>query len=267
MKTRILLAAAILALSLIIGVQTAALADYSAPVSWSPMTMLNITLTADNKLSIVPQTTTIQLAYDTYSDPNVTSGTTAYGRSNYTTTIPGTFDPSQPWGVLNGTAFSRQLGWNPGTGMNAAAVQAAFGSGAGIWIQEISSSAGLETYLAVGKFGVNSNNTATVDPAANAYTGIFGTNGSSQAWKWDYMMDHNTNTVPLSSIVAANQQFSATYRLYIGDADGNDIAPGAATTTTWNWTANAVPTPIPGAVWLLGSGLVGLIGLRKRRKG
>ncbi len=30
------------------------------------------------------------------------------------------------------------------------------------------------------------------------------------------------------------------------------------------WSVNGSPTPIPGAVWLLGSGLVGLVGLRRR---
>jgi hypothetical protein len=230
------------------------------------MTMLNISLTG-GQLSIVPQTTTISLAYDTYSDPAVTSGTTAYGRSNYNTTTPGSWDPAAPWGVLNGKAFSRQLGWNPAAGLNAATVQTAFGSNASIWIQKLSSTAGLETYQAVGKFGVNSNNTAIVDPAANAYAGIFGTNGSSQSWQWDYMMDHNVNTVSLASIVAAGQTFSATYKLYIGDANGIDIAPNAATTTTWTWTANAVPTPIPAAAWLLGSGLMGLVGLRRKNRG
>jgi hypothetical protein len=30
--------------------------------------------------------------------------------------------------------------------------------------------------------------------------------------------------------------------------------------------ANVTPTPIPGAIWLLGSGLAGLIGARKKKK-
>lgn len=33
---------------------------------------------------------------------------------------------------------------------------------------------------------------------------------------------------------------------------------------TWMVTLDAAPTPIPGAIWLLGSGLVGLVGLRKK---
>ena len=45
---------------------------------------------------------------------------------------------------------------------------------------------GLKTYQAVGKFGVNADNSQTVDPNAHAYAGIFGTDGSSTKWKWDY---------------------------------------------------------------------------------
>lgn len=192
---------------------------YSAPPSWSPMTMLNISYdSGTGKLAIVAQS----------------------GSAALSTLVPaGTYDPAKPWSVLDGTSFSRRLGWNPAAGFNAATVQAAFGPTASIWIERVSASDGLQTFQAVGKYGVNSNNTTTVDPAASGYAPIFGTNGSSTKWQWDYKMDHNANAVPASYITSANQLFTATYRIYVGDSLGNDIAPSAATTTTWSWQGPA----------------------------
>ena len=207
---------------------------YNAPPTWMPMTMLDISLTS-GQLAIV------ELA----------------NKSPFNTTPPtypvlsalapaGTFDPAKPWSVLNGSAFSRRIGWNPAAGFNAAAVQAAFGPTASIWIERISASAGLETYQAVGSYGVNANNTTAVDVAANGYAPIFGTSGSSTKWKWDYMMDHNTYAVPAAYITAPNQLYSATYRIYVGDSTGTDIAPLAAYTTTWTWQGPAtVPNTTP----------------------
>ena len=209
--------------------------QYNAPPTWMPMTMLNITLGAGNVLAIQDLSTKspFNTVPPTYPVLSAVANT-------------GTFDPAKPWAVLNGTAYSRRLGWNPGSGMNAAAIQAAFGPNAGIWIEKISSSDGLQTFQAVGSYGVNANNTTTIDPSANGYAPIFGTSGSSTKWKWDYMMDHNANAVPAAYVTAPNQHFSATYRLYIGDAAGNDIAPSAATTTTWGWTGPAsLPANVP----------------------
>jgi hypothetical protein len=33
-----------------------------------------------------------------------------------------------------------------------------------------------------------------------------------------------------------------------------------------NFNANMIPTPVPAAVWLFGSGLFGLLGVARRRK-
>jgi hypothetical protein len=43
---------------------------------------------------------------------------------------------------------------------------------------------------------------------------------------------------------------------------GNGLANG---TVTIDYTYNATPTPIPAAAWLLGSGLLGLAGIRRRK--
>ena len=196
---------------------------FSGPPTWMPMTMLNISLTA-GKLAIQELSSKSPFNTTPPSYPALTAPVS-------------TFDPGKPWYVINGSTFSRRLGWNPASGFNAAAVTAAFGADASIWIEKISQTPGLETYQAVGTYGVNANGSTTVDPAANGYAPIFGTAGSSTKWKWDYMMDHNTYAVPAAYITSANQLFSATYKIYVGDAAGVEIpaAASASTTTTWGW--------------------------------
>jgi len=251
MKTRRLLVATILALSLSIGGQ--AHADYSVPPTWQGMTMLNITFnTTTHVLDVVDQSTTtyaggVPLALNTLSD----------GRVDLAATTFGTF--AAPVNVLDNTAFSRRLGWNPTTSLQAN-IEAVYGAGASIWINLISKTQGLESYVAVGKDGLGTSPLYPLTP----YAGIFGTAGSDAKWHWDYLMDHNTYAVSLAHLVAG-QLYSATYDVYVGDSLGNKI--GASTMETWTWKAPdtiPAPVPIPAGVWLLGSGLVGIIGLRRR---
>lgn len=102
----------------------------------------------------------------------------------------------------------------------------------------LSKSPGLESYLAVGMYGTNS---------PNAYSGIFGTAGSSTKWRWDGAMDHNTYAVRLGDLSATNQLLSATYKVYVGDASGNEILNGdgssASTIETWTWQGPATWFP------------------------
>jgi len=272
---KMILAAALFAATLCLNSQ--AQAAYSVPLQWMPMNMLNVSFTGDASngvLSVVNPTANAQLYTNTYNNMMMGSG---YGTNNGTAA---SFDPTKPWSVLNGTAFSRLFGWyDPTTPMGSASsggmgtlgstIATAYGTGANIWIQQTAASAGLKTYQAIGKFGVNIDNSQ--NPAVGGYDPIFGTAGSSTKWKWDYMMDHNTYAVSLSDIVA-NQVLSATYKVYVGDGNGNEILntnnTSAATTETWNFQAPAVmPTPIPAAAWLLGSGLMGLVGLRRKNRG
>ena len=183
-------------------------------------------------LDVVNEATIPTLAFDTL----------ATGAPNYSARALGNFDPNQPWEVLNNTGFSRILGFydpnvnkTDGTALKDK-IQAAYGTDAGIWIEVLSQSEGLKTYQAVGKFGVNADNSQTVDPNAHGYTGIFGTDGSSTKWKWDYGMDHNIYVVSWDTI-AAGQEYFATYDVYVGDSLGNKI--GASTTETWTWQAPA----------------------------
>lgn len=267
-----------------LGYTSSASAQYAAPPSWMPMTMLTISLDANNHLQMVDQSTMLPRAPSWSPVPFSSSpvplaintyGGAIAGNPNLTATAFAAWDPAQPWSVLKNKAFSRQLGWWGGSGTAPATlkagVEAAYGTGASIWIEALSQSAGLETYLAVGKYGVNANNTLTVDPLANGYTGIFGTGGSSTKWQWDYMMDHNTYAVSWNSL-SPNQVYTANYKVYIGDSTGNELAAavGASTNETWSWQAPAaIPAPVPEpetyGMMMAGLGLMGF--LARRRKG
>lgn len=71
----------------------------------------------------------------------------------------------------------------------------------------------------------------------------------------------------LSSITAINNVSSLFFRLV--DADTSAINGGSVASTGTDRVDNvlvtASPVPLPAAVWLLGSGLFGLAGLRKRQ--
>ncbi len=176
----------------------------------------------------------------------------------------GTYDPAQPYAVLNGTQYSRRLGWDDANRVGNTdpsllinnLIHATYGPGASIWIDSLSKSTGLESYLAVGMNGMGS---------PNSYSGIFGTAGSSTKWQWDGMMDHNTYAVGLDYITSPGQLFAATYKVYVGDAFGNEIfnpdTSSASTMETWTW--QAVPEPAAMSLALLGG--ASLIMARKRK--
>jgi hypothetical protein len=64
----------------------------------------------------------------------------------------------------------------------------------------------------------------------------------------------------LSSADATATLFSGTWTLaFIG-------AAGSATAATLTWNPTSTTVPLPAAVWLLGSGLMGLAGVGRRRK-
>ncbi len=231
---------------------------YNNPPSWMPMTMLNVSFDPNSlKLDVVDQATKM--------------GDGVY--AGLTPAPLGTYDPAQPWAVLNGTQYSRRLGWDDANRIGNTdpallinnLIQTTYGAGASLWIDCQAKSAGLESYLAIGKYGINADNSLTLDPSLNAYSGIFGTAGSSTRWQWDGKMDHNTYAVGLDHITAPNQLFSATYKVYVGDALGNEILnpdhSSAGTIETWTW--QAVPEPTTMSLALLGLG--GLMVARKRK--
>ena len=225
---------------------------YSTPPWWYPMVMPGITY-SNGHLAVTSPGAPAALA------PN----TQANGNPDYTGTA--SFDPTKPWSVLNGTYFSRRFGWNdPNLGTPLpdiyTTIRSIYGQGANIWIEVTSQSPQLKSYQAVGQYGVNADDSQNVDPAVHGYSGIFGTNGSLARWKWDGVMDHNAYAVALSDITSSNQLFSATYRIYIGDANGTDLAPAAAISTTWQWQGPAT-VPVSTAVPALGPwGMLAVVG-------
>jgi hypothetical protein len=228
MNARILISVFILCTAIMANGIKALAIPYSPPPDWMPMTMLSITFDpAGNKLAITPPTFAAPLATNT----NMV-GMPAPGIAS--------FDPAQPYAVLNGTAFSRRFGWWDPSEMSStpllSTVRAFYGPEANIWIQSLTRSPGLATYQAVGADGMQ---------MGNSYPGIFGTATSPTKWLWDGLMDHNTYAVPFSAITKPNQYFSAYYKIYVGNAAGQELlvnaagAPvaSAATTTTWGWQA------------------------------
>jgi hypothetical protein len=220
----------------VFGHTTSAHAYANAPI-WANMDMLNVTFNTNNKtLSVEPQA----------------SGRLGTNPIVLLVATNGTFDLTKPWGVLNGTAYSRSLGWYDPyskTSTNIISqVQAVYGSDAFIWITSSNASAGLNAYQAVGKYGVNSlgttnaDGTPVIDPSANGYAPIFGTAGSSTTWQWNGQMDHNAYALSLGNITTTNQIFTTTYTVFIGDDMGMDIDPSADTTTTWTWQGPATLT-------------------------
>ena len=245
LKIAIIPAGTLLALA-ILSLATPARA-YSPPPSWMPMTMLNVSLDANNNLSV--ETTALI--------PRLNAAPGTYNATTHTYDLSVvSYDPTQPWAVINGTAYSRQLGWfDMGTsampmGDDFYSTYASQLGGNSLWIERVGGSAELKTYFV--------DEASSMNMMANGpYTPIFGTDGSDTKWRWDGFMDHNANAVALTDITMPDQIFTETYHLYVGDAIGNPVAGYGDTTTTWTWqgpSVAVVPEPAASALLVMGAG-------------
>ena len=118
-------------------------------------------------------------------------------------------------------------------------------------------------------FALNLKNTSTLDKAVGAQ--LFFNTGYTDSGEND-VPNHSSlqwieksNTASLSwdiSSIANKEHVTAIgFKLGTTHVDGYSLDSGD------NWQVKASSVPIPGAVWLLGSGLLGLIGFRRKMKG
>jgi hypothetical protein len=77
----------------------------------------------------------------------------------------------------------------------------------------------------------------------------------------------------LANLVNGSATGTSTFSLTLQDSNFNDLAKlftvdlnanGTATPVVLDNKATVTPTPIPAAFWLLGSGLMGLVGIRRK---
>jgi len=177
----------------------------------------------------------------------------------------GSFDPSVAWGVLDGTAYSRRLGFDDVNRPRVLVDQVLAATGGYIWIDKISGSPELKCYYAQNPLASSSTNPIT--QTYTYYGEMFGTGTSSSKWRWDGMMDHNAYAVDMARItMGSGETFTQTYKIYIGDANGDEIMDGGApkyqsTTEVWTWT-----TPVPEPATLTMLALAGAILAARRRR-
>jgi hypothetical protein len=94
------------------------------------------------------------------------------------------------------------------------------------------------------------------------------TNASSGTSFQVYGLNPSTYDEPFNFITySGSGQFDQTLSLLAGEQLSIMVNAGGAGGPAVNLTnINASPVPIPAAAWLLGSGLIGLVGLRRRFK-
>ncbi|PHQ78342.1 MAG: hypothetical protein COB69_10225 [Phycisphaera sp.] len=142
-----------------------------------------------------------------------------------------------PADVLDGKYVSSQYGFLADGFIN-------LPQGSAIWIEMTSATAGLDIY----EGGMRN-----MRPM-HTYAPIFGTGGSSSAWKWNGMMHHPWVAAP--SLGA----FDATFNVYLGDeTTGAPLSGFGMDSVTLDW--NAIPAPGSAVVLVMG----GIACARRRR--
>ncbi|MGD9160297.1 MAG: PEP-CTERM sorting domain-containing protein [Desulfobacteraceae bacterium] len=161
---------------------------------------------------------------------SIIEGTTAH---NWDGTCHGTLDASvilgAPTGAMDGTGFT---GWGSGeSGYIELGFDQVFTDGAGDDLFVYGFGPGSNAYISVSSDGDNWSATADLG---------WSMPGAADVWGYDLFTD-----------------FGVTSAQYVRLAAGPAKFIDAVEATN--------PVPVPGAVWLLGSGLLGLIGLRRKK--
>jgi hypothetical protein len=155
-------------------------------------------------------------------------------------TPPNEFDPAMPWSVLAGKAYNYQYAFNANGFITLTPSEH-------IWVERLAQDSGLEVYLRPPQW--------VSTPATPTWTQIFTADG--YRWEWLGSMQHNAYAVLNPTV----DVYEATYRVYIGDANGVPLAGYGSQDVTITW--NAVPVPEPATMVLLASGAAALW-LRRR---
>jgi hypothetical protein len=120
----------------------------------------------------------------------------------------------------------------------------------------------------IGKFGIDDDNTlGEIELNKDVWKSITGAefsvvyNAMTKMWDWTYTP---TAPDPLIKWVVAKTGDGFT-AFYLPGATSGMISPDKLSHISFYDTAN--PVPLPAAAWLLGSGLLGLFAVGRRRKG
>lgn len=106
-----------------------------------------------------------------------------------------------------------------------------------------------------------------LDPGAGELVDLFGvTHTSSGARNSNGITATQASLMPEEYYTAVIWDYYVSYAAYTVDQYNtqSSASPGSAYDSRGAWLV--APVPLPGAVWLLGSGLIGLLGLRKKFK-
>jgi hypothetical protein len=112
-----------------------------------------------------------------------------------------------------------------------------------------------------GTIGFDSGSGNTLSIAAGSYTfteandALYTTTGAYITLNSGALFDFNYQAI--SGINSAPADFDSFFTSFLSDV---------YLSGTWNTTVQTSPVPVPAAVWLFGSGLLGLMGIARRRK-
>lgn len=143
------------------------------------------------------------------------------------------------------------------------------------------------TYRSNGDVTMANNGVSLAAPGVAStmlYTGLFGSNGTGNTVTGHYQLGPGlyslviggANSADLAALLSAAQATNGHYNTAVDPVTGLPVDPltnPAAVATynqlrlgrTFNVAFNVTPVPLPAAVWLFGSGVVGVIALARRR--
>ncbi|TCV89668.1 VPLPA-CTERM sorting domain-containing protein [Sulfurirhabdus autotrophica] len=117
--------------------------------------------------------------------------------------------------------------------------------------------------------------TSGSDAGDNLYLAIAPGASPNAPWKWEFSSDNQNglfiqswSNMPSGFNMGQMDQVNYSYPFFV-DSSTNTFAVSSAlnenTPGTWSVSASS-PVPLPSSLWLLGSGLIGLMGIYQKRK-